>query len=317
MSQEQYDHEHDRAIESAVDDLTTADPGGPLAIQPSASAGTLERSYAELFAQLPFADTPVVPDPACKAALMAHITARVREVPTVTAQPPLAVIPDLGPRGAPSIPGTPSTNAGDTPARPVARPFARRLWAHSAVPLALAATLAVCLVGVAFLAGRVSEQHELIGALEQRVEVSNALAEQQTELMAEQLRHQQKNLEMITEVARQVYPMRGVAGSTANASLSENPRGVIWVCGRHQRWYLSVQGLQPAPSGSDYTLWFVTDKGRVNGGVIDVSQQHPAELEAQFMPEGTRSFEVTLETGAPKSVPSGSPVLVADRSIAL
>jgi len=87
---------------------------------------------------------------------------------------------------------------------------------------------------------------------------------------------------------------------------------VVWVCGRHQRWYLNVHGLTPAPAGSVYTLWFMTDDGPINAGVIEVSGQRPGELAAPYMPDGTHSFQVTLETNSNGTVPGGKPVMVAD-----
>lgn len=303
---------HDHAIEQAVDLLTINDPASLLAEFPHHEADDLERAYSELLGLLPFADAPQMPQVGIKTALLervslggsgdpARLAAHTAETGSVDTPPASQSVHDTA--LATADPGSES--------RASVVPISRRASGWNSWSIAMAAMLGLCVISLAFLAGRIREQRQQIGVLQHSVQLSSELAEQQNQLVSDQLRDTQQRLEMITRVARQVYPMRTVGGTSRLASA----RGVVWVCGQHQRWYLSVQGLEPAPAGSVYTLWFLTDHGPVNGGVIEVSGSRPGELAASFMPDGTHSFQVTLETDFNGTAPGGKPVMVADRSL--
>ncbi len=123
------------------------------------------------------------------------------------------------------------------------------------------------------------------------------------------LRHR---LDMITSVARHAYPLRTVSTSGRPSQAHGNgpmhgkepmhgkkpgqePEGIVYVCGMHQQWYLSLHGLEPPADGGEYHLWFMTEEGKVDGGVLEVHADTASEMESPTMPAGTRGFLVTLE----------------------
>jgi len=195
---------HDQAIEQAIERLTILDPASSLTALPSSEASDLERSYAEVLGLLAFADAPQMPNAGIKSALLEQVASHPRSIATPRSVPaPVdlqASVPQV------SVPQREvSGEATVRTIRPLASPWSP--WS-----IAMAAMLGICVIGLAFLAGRVREQRQQIGALQQSVLLSSELAEQQNQLVAEQLRHNQQHLEMITEVARQVYLLRTVDG---------------------------------------------------------------------------------------------------------
>ena len=275
-----YENEHDRVIERILERLAASGAEHQAA---SAEADALERSYTDLVALLPFAERPQVPDPAIKAALMTS----VREDGGATEE-----------------------------AEPIAPVPLSRSWsaAQRSWTLALAAMFGVCLVGVAFLSGRVSEQRDQIATLEAMIEDSVERGAERAQLAEDRMHLYERKLAMINTIARQVYPMQQ---ASLSAETGTRPRGKLWVCGQHQRWYLSVQGLQDPPEGFTYTLWFVTPDGLVRAGQFDVGMYGRGELDAPEMPIATSSFQITLEPAGIHPGPTGRPVLVAGESIAI
>lgn len=160
----------------------------------------------------------------------------------------------------------------------------RRAW--QAVRF-LAAALVLCLVGIAYLAGRSSVQLEA-----QRAELDDV----------------QRRLHMVTSVARFAYRMQTVSTDPAAA---EAPQGMVYVCGHHQQWILSLEHLPPPPPGREYHVRFHTADGEVDGGVLWVGQDARAEKEDVQLPPGTRGFSVTLE---PAQGTPGDPLLVLQSS---
>ena len=49
-------------------------------------------------------------------------------------------------------------------------------------------------------------------------------------------------------------------GASGNDS-ARRPEGIVYVCGAHQQWYLSLRGLDPPAEGGEYHLWFMTEDG--------------------------------------------------------
>ncbi len=314
---------HDPAIEKAIDCLAITDPASLLAAFPQHDADSLERSYSELLGLLSFAEAPQMPSSGIKAGLLQRI-AHERNDPRAD----LGAIP-----AAAASQDNPNISPADVSSTEELRPVATEATAAAAAgggnivtmehrrpalspwSIAMAAILGLCVISLAFLAGRLREQQQQITALQANARLVSESAEKENLLVANELQAAQQRLDMITRVARQVYPMRSLEGTARLASARKQPRGVVWVCGQHQRWLLSVQGLEPAPQGSVYTLWFMTDHGPVKGGAIEVSGSGPGELAASFMPDGTHSFQVTLETDANGTAPGGTPVMMADRSL--
>lgn len=178
---------------------------------------------------------------------------------------------------------------------------------------ALAAALALCLVGLGYLAGQLGHQRDVIARLDQELE-QRADDRRAVGGLLDQLADSERKLRMITRVARRAYPMQTVQP----VSHGPRPNGIIFVCGNHQRWYLNVDGLEPPPAGREYRLWFLTDHGTVPGGLLHVEPGESSELEDQQMPPGTRGFSITLEPeGEAGQEPRGEMVLLGEDSVSL
>ncbi len=183
----------------------------------------------------------------------------------------------------------PAAGRADDSVTPFPQPAspARTPW----VQVAMAAMPGVCLLGLGFMGALVWKQNQQIGLLHgQLAAVAPAPAQTGGALEVEVATLRQR-LDMITNVARQAYPMRRVS----RAEASGQPEGIIYVCGNHQRWYLSLHGLEPPSPGEEYHLWFMTEDGKVDGGTLDVRPDTSSEREATSMPDGTQGFVVTLE----------------------
>ncbi|MCP4655107.1 MAG: anti-sigma factor [bacterium] len=180
------------------------------------------------------------------------------------------------------------------------RPPARSGW----VSFALAAMLGVCLLGLGFFAGKLDEQSTTIVRLKENIGDLQSERDQLLEIKG--------HLEMVNAVARHVYRMQPVA-----AAQQTSAKGIVYVCGRHKQWYLHIEGLEPAPAGHEYHLWFKTPEGMENGGTVEVRQDAPYEVESQSLPPGTRGFAVTLEKTGTHIGIQGQYVLVGEKSVSL
>lgn len=218
-----------------------------------------DRESAELFALLPYELEPVVP----RREVWERIRAGIAAEAPARSEPNVVRFPN---RSEPA--------AGAAPASRTA-PAGRSTWA-------MAAVLAVCLVGVGYLWATVRFQSSAIARLESDLTAAQAVNAEMTRI------HDQ--YAMINRVARLYYPLRPMS-----ASLSQDPViGRVWVCGQHQQWLLNVEGLKPAPPGYEYRFWFETADGKVAAGSVKVVDGE-ARLSAPSMPVGTRGFSVTLE----------------------
>ena len=292
----------------------------------------LGREYLELLGLMPYSLDSAAPAAQTRQAILTRLTA---------AAPPQRDILDRtligGPGGSPGapsagaidmtlvhtpVPGT-LTAALPHPASSTA-PLNRPEPAAKAAPAApnvvsfpdstaklkpwlysMAAMLGLCLLGLSFMAGRLSELTQATAEL-------NGVVGQvrQTDVPYEELLRIRDRFDMITNVAQTAYPMR----SEENASAT----GTIFVCGAHQQWYLHLKGLEPPPPKMHYSLWFLTQEGTVHGGSLNVAEDSSAELEAPNMPEGTRGFGVTLEEdGTLTEEPQGPFVMLSKNSVSL
>jgi len=325
------------------------DPNGP--IQPTSPAGeppdpTLVREYTELLGLLPYELEPELPRPELWQQLRAAIQSEAaagtaEEAPaaatdegvTPTQPRPKRPIGDLtliqsptrhevdemalhhpGAADAvdmtliksPSERATPPPLPQSVPFRPPAvtrptAPPARSSWGT----VLLAAMLGVCLLGLGFFAGKMNEQRATIARLE---EDFTALQAEHNELL-----EAKKHLDMVTAVARHIYRMQPIAETAQQASA----QGIVYVCGKHKRWYLYLQGLEPAPSGYQYYLWFKTRQGMESGGAVEVRHDAPYEAEAHDLPVGTQGFLVTLEKAGAHEEPEGEIMLLGEKSVSL
>lgn len=277
---------------------------GAVTAQPADRAvGDGERPSAELLGLLAYQLEPETPSPVLRERLMAAVGEQaVRGAAVRGADQP-----------APATLGELVGGQQRFAARPAA-PSGRGERRFNGLTLALAAMLALCLVGLGYLLGQDGEQRRTIARLDQQIagysddirSVSNVL---------DQLNMVEHKFDMVTRVARTAYPMETVGPIDPGAP---RPDGMIYVCGQHQRWYLNVDGLEPPPPDKEYWLWFLTDKGPISGGVIEVEPGVVAEKEAKNMPPGTRGFSITLEdAGHESDHPEGIAVLLAEDSVSL
>ncbi|HSN85544.1 MAG TPA: anti-sigma factor, partial [Thermoanaerobaculia bacterium] len=204
----------------------------------------------------------------------------------------------------PAVPPVSDTSRAVPRAAPAARPRRPSRW-----PLALAATLALAFAGLsAWLWQAGQEQRAEIASLRQQIEA-------QSQISAQAVRErQQANAEMdkmrdqftlVTSPAVAVRPMQAV-GDQPDA------RGMLFIAPDHQHWYLSLEGLQPAPPESVYKLWWVTTQGRpLDAGSIVAEAGEKIQMGSDAMPADTRDVVITLEPAGSGPEPSGPPVLKA------
>ncbi|HEX9737008.1 MAG TPA: anti-sigma factor [Thermoanaerobaculia bacterium] len=258
-------HREDEVVLEIVDALARGDA-------PSAGS-TLERETTELWALLPYELEPAPPRPEVWEEIRGRLASS-------------RVVPFPERRQAAPPPPASARRGG---------------WGTSA----MAAALAVCLLGLGYLLAKTEQQQTAIAELAARLAAAD-------DRLAETSRARAQ-LDMITRVAQHVYPMH----STPTGSQRRPITGKVFVCGQHQQWYLNVQGLEAPPPGYDYCLWFETAAGMVLGGTMTV-RDGVAELSAPSMPPGTKGFAVTLEkTGSHREKPQGDVLLLGEESISL
>lgn len=336
----------ERAMGAALDhlDRATGSPT-PAALPADLPAAEVER-YVESLALLAYSVEPAAPSPRTKASILERVRAEPKRVPPAAGSAP--VDPTLRHSSVAEPSPTPGGISpadlrheddpadmtlfglgGDSVRPPVP---ANDVTGLRRAVRGLAAGLIVCLVALGYLYGQLdagraapAEQAELARALER--------ARERTALMEERL-------EMVTTVARVAYPMhrastsvgpdadrRGAtrtdASSYAGIELgrpvpgSGEPDGIIYVCGQHQRWYLSLDNLEPAPPGQDYHLWFLTSDGEVDAGPLEVAEDGSVDLHDLEMPPETHGFLVSLEDAEDPPAPRGEIVLRADQAVKL
>jgi len=276
----------DRAILEAVESLGMADTAD--------IAGVHLRAYTELFALLAYTAEPATPRPETKARILAGL-------PGAESRLDLASVSEMTLVKFPARTAVAASSAASVAA--AARP--------PRAAFALAAALAFCLLGMGYFFGRTQEQRVTIARLEGDLDAAEARAAV-LQIQSADLERIREHFEMITRVARHAYPMRPME----NGSPSRPLNGTVFVCGQHQQWYLNVRGLRPAPPAHEYHMWFVTAKGMIDAGAVEI-KDGTAELNAPNMPVGTKGFAITLETAGPHAKPQGALLLLGDRPVAL
>ena len=300
MSDRNHDHLEDRAIEQAWNQVMATGHEPRLLPGGEAADPGLVREYTELLGLLPYELAPEVPPPHLKEAILA----RAAGSSEASRQEPASGVPPEG---------------GASPVVPFERPAARETPSRSPIwRFAQAAVLAAGILGLGYLSATVRQQSQQIVQLNSQLE-SSTLGQDEVLRVRDEVRTLRSRLNMVTNVARQAYHLRTVstgrpAAMKPGKDPAPQPEGIVYVCGAHQLWYLSLRGLEPAAAGGEYHLWFMTKDGKVDGGVLDVRPGAPSEMEAQSMPAGTHGFEVTLET---PDEPEGLQILLAESPINL
>lgn len=286
-----------------------------------ADSGDAEiRDHLEVLALLAYELEPEAPRPEVKNALMAKIHAASNPSPLGQGRDPVdrtlrhivgevAEVKDF-PTHVTTDPGD-KTLVGYAADVTSARPAERR---SSQWPTwALAAGLAFCLVGLGYLYGQVNAKNAVIALQQERLENARLL-EGELERTRDDLVRMQDSLAMVATVAQTAYPLRPTAAGFEGPGRA--PSGKVFVCGQHQRWYLSLNDLESAPDGREYHLWFITRDGMVDGGRFEV-ENGIAAMRDLTMPDGTQGFEITLEPAGGSDVPSGEIVLIGDKPVNL
>jgi hypothetical protein len=261
---------------------------------------TLSRLYTEVLGLIPYELAPVAPSAGAKERLMAVVRSEeVRPAAASAVAEPARMAP-------PVLPQEPRTARRAVPPAPAVRRSSR--W-----PLALAAVLALALLGLSFwLYSQVGAQRATIADLQHQLSIERARSEgavakvRQLENEGFDLR---QNLTLVSSRAVLVSPMRPV-GQPGQPPLQPDARGMLFVAADHQHWYMSLQGLQPAPQGQVYKLWFVADRP-VSSGSFTARPGELMDLSSKEMPAGTRGAIVTLERDPNAPAPTGPTILQA------
>jgi hypothetical protein len=273
------------------------------AARPDEESETLSRLYTEVLGLLPYALEPMAPSAGAKERLMAAVLGEETR--------PAASTPAEPARVTPPVPlQEPRTARRAVPPAPGTAVAVRRA---SRWPLALAAVLALALLGLSFwLYSQVGEQRATIAGLQhqlslERVRSEGAIAKvRQLENEGLDLR---QNLTLVSSRAVLVSPMRPVP-QPGQPPLQPDAHGMLFVAADHQHWYMALQGLQPAPPGQVYKLWFMAGRP-VSSGAFTARPGEPMDLSSKEMPAGTKGAIVTLERDPNVPAPTGPTILQA------
>jgi hypothetical protein len=311
-------HPEDLTILAAVEALEHGSEASP-DTRADESAETLARLYTEVLGLISYDLEPVAPAPDVKARLMAAIQqaepaiAREPAPPTLPEPIRLTSVPPVQPSRSGNVPTpAPFRSVPEYRPRPTSlTPPPRRIVRPARWPLALAASLALLFAGLAgVLYLQLSQQRETIDALGQQLDLERGRAasavKQARRSEADALSMREK-FALITSPAVEASPMRPPAANP----LQPGARGVLFVASDHQHWYLCLHGVEPAPAGKTYKLWFVAKEGTVSGGVFTARPGEPVELSSKEMPAGTKAVKVTLEADPQTPKPLGPEVLQA------
>ena len=294
----------DLTILAALESLERGIDAPRDAVRLDETSETLSRLYTEVLGLIPYELAPVAPSADVKTRLMAAIGAEARPaaaLPAATAAEP--------PRVAPPVPlQEPRASRPAAPPAPIARPVRPSRW-----PLSLAAVLALALLGLsAWLYSQVGVQRTTIADLRHQLSLERSRSEGAI-AKVRQLENagfdMQQNLSLVSSRAVLVSPMRPVA-QPGQAPLQPDAHGTLFVAADHQHWYMSLQGLQPAPAGQVYKLWFMADHP-VSSGSFTARPGEPMALSSQQMPAGTKGAIVTLESDPNAKAPTGPAILQA------
>lgn len=309
------DNREDQTILGAIGDLERgADPAAAGTPRGDETEETLARLYAEVLGLIPSELEPVAPSPGARERLLTAIGA----VPAAPAPDGTASKAERQTGSRPVPVPMPAPATSETPPAPVpadaSRPVPRiapapRPRRPSRWPLALAATLALAFAGLsAWLWQAGQEQRAQIAGLRQQIEAQSQISaeavreRQQAHAEMDKMREQ---FTLVTSPAVAVRPMQAV-GDQPGA------RGMLFVAPDHRHWYLSLEGLQPAPAESVYKLWWVTSQGRpLDAGSIVAEAGEKIQMGSDAMPADTRDVVITLEPAGSGPEPSGPPVLKA------
>ncbi|MCH9647385.1 MAG: anti-sigma factor [Deltaproteobacteria bacterium] len=312
---------HDEALARALKWFDSGDLSTEKAEKEAAEEGSaqaLVESYLETLGALPLALEPVEPPAEIRTNLLKAITSSP-EMPRTTQKEASATAEESAPASpmgpassgpASSGPASSATRPPEGTVTPFRRPSGSRPTHRSSWASALAAALSVGVLGLAFYAlqlnQRLDSQEKSLAELTHAVLVGHLEAE--ATAAAHHLGDFQERFPAVQVSRSKLFPLRGVDQSSL--------RGAMFVCAKHQQWYVNLRGLAPAEADQEYRLWFLTDTGPVAVGPIQIQSDQPYEVSAQRMPSGTQGVLVSLESrGQATSQPAGDIVLEGKTSI--
>lgn len=222
----------------------------------------------EVLASLPYALEPVAPLPETRGRLLAAVRNQAQAPGAVTRA---AIASGVGAREFPApLPATEERIPS---------------WAK-----ALAAGLVAAVVGLGFFSLHLNDslelQREEIASLTRATMVGHMEAEARSENLLDL--GADPRFTAIQISGAKLFPVAGRGGANAH--------GAVFVCAKHNRWYLRLSGLEPASSGQTHKLWFITDSGPVLVSPLDIRSGETLEVSSDLMPADTRGIYISLES---------------------
>ncbi|HET8833213.1 MAG TPA: anti-sigma factor [Gemmatimonadales bacterium] len=161
-----------------------------------------------------------------------------------------------------------------------------RRW-RRVVPLAAAAVLALAAGGLALTEHR--QGRELLAVLEQQETRLSALEDTLSVL-------RQANTVLQTQISMNGHSQGGM---------------LIFQDASSHRWGVIVHGLPPAPAGSKYQFWFITETGMVRSVEVDATMERPAfmTLPMPGVPAPVTGAALTMEPAVSRSSEPKGPML--------
>jgi len=288
----------DLTILAALEGWIDAPPGAP---RQDETTEMLSRLYIEVLGLIPYELAPVPPSAGAKTRLMAAVRGETLPAAAEPAQPAQPTVPRIPP---PVPVQEPQPQPRPTTPAIAVRPSRARRW-----PLALAATLALALLGLsAWLYSQMGAQRATIASLQRQLSSEQAKSEGAA-AWVRQHENESFGLRQSLKLPVLVSSLRPVA-PPGQPPLQPDAHGMLFVAADHQHWYLSLQGLQPAPEGQVYKLWFMADRP-VGSGSFTARPGEPIDLSSQQMPAGTKGAMITLERDPNAPAPTGPMILQA------
>ena len=239
---------------------------------------------------------------------------------------PMEPAPELKERVIGAIRAPRSPEGGPDGDGMLVAPFPKAAPAPAPVrwPSALAASLALLLAGAAaYLGIELREARSEVGRLAARVEqlstegaAGDAL--NVDEAPGEGFRPAADSAEEEMRLARMLddQAMLCKLWPPKDAPRLQDARGLLVIDAQGSGWAMEVAGLEPAPSGMAYRVWFLTDRGPVAAGILTFDGAR-AEAGSGRVPTGARAVAETLEDDMDAEAPAGDRVLYGEERMQL
>lgn len=185
----------------------------------------------------------------------------------------------------------------------------------------LVAALLLAVVGLAAFSGRLylrlDDQQATIAALSRQLEAASDEAQQlaraQGDLERNRL-HLASRLALVATPGTEVCPLH----PRGEEPLYPDARGLLFLSGPRDQWYVRLANVEPAPEGRAYRLWFVLGDDFRPAGILHPGIDGAVELAGSRLPAPGRmtAVLVTLEPASRTPAhPSGPTVLYGDEKM--